>query len=490
MSPTALLGADEVAQHNTRESCWVVIEGCVYDVTEFLDRHPGGAGIILRYGGKDATQEYNPIHPPGTIEKELPQHKHLGRIDPSTIQAATASSTNAPDQVDVIPIESCINLNDIEIAAKRVLPRRAWAYFSSAAEDLHSLRYNLDDWSRVLFRPRILKDVKRVNMQRTILGFESNLPFFIAPAAMARLGHPDGELCLVRGSARYNIPYCSSNASSVSHEELSQCLRREQQERQGGCLFFQLYARRTKEDTIEQLRRAKTLGFKALVITVDTPVVGIREDDDRNRMREAAENNEPYVPMWGPPPTEQSEDYVFRGAHSSSLNWDDLQWIKEEWANTGPISIKGILTAEDAKIACDMGLESIYLSNHGGRQLESSPSALRTLLEIRQVYPEVLSKCEVLLDGGVRRSRDILKALCLGARAVGLGRPFLYGLSAYGTEGVYKVIQMLSEELETSMRLLGVTSLDQLSSRFVNTRDLDTSIALDVADFNLARAKL
>lgn len=325
----------------------------------------------------------------------------------------------------------------MELAAKRVLPERAWTYYASAAEDLQSHRHNLCDWDRVLFRPRVLRNVKRVNMQRKILDFSSNFPFFIAPAAMARLGHPDGELCLARGAARYNIPYCSSNSSSVSHEDLTQCLK----EQAGGCLFFQLYVKKKKEDTIEHIRRARVLGFKALVITADTAVVGIREEDDRYRIREAFKRSEKFVPFWGAAPVGKDDDYVLRGAHSSTLNWDDLEWIKEEWGDAGPICIKGILTAEDAKIACDMGVQSIYLSNHGGRQLDSAPSSLRALLEIRKFYPEVFEKCEVLLDGGVRRSRDILKALCLGARAVGLGRPFMYALSAYGTEGVLKTIQ-------------------------------------------------
>lgn len=336
-----------------------------------------------------------------------------------------------------MPIETCLSLNDIEAAARRVLSPRALSFFSSAAEDSLSHHYNMNDWDRVSFRPRILRNVKRVNMRRTILGFNSNLPFFIAPAALARLGHPDGELSLVRGCARHNIPYCSSHASSVSHEDLAQCF---QQVQPGGCLVFQLYVKRSKAETIQQIHRAKQLGFQALVITVDAPVVGIREGDDRHRMMEALERNEPYVPLWSSY-AGGNEDHVFREAHSSTLDWSDLEWIQQEWDNHGPISIKGILTAEDAKMACDMGVQSIYLSNHGGRQLDSAPSPLRALLEIRENYPEVFGKCEVLVDGGIRRSRDALKALCLGATAVGIGRPFLYGVSAYGTNGVSKVVQ-------------------------------------------------
>ncbi|KAF2813369.1 uncharacterized protein BDZ99DRAFT_568584 [Mytilinidion resinicola] len=244
-------------------------------------------------------------------------------------------------------------------------------YFSPAAFQSHE--DNLRDWSRVQFRPRVLRNVKHVSIERTILGFKSSLPFFIAPAASARLGHPDGELCLVRGAARHNILYCPSNSSSVSHEDLVECLKQEQG---GGVLFFQLYVKKTEEETISQIRRARALGFKTLVITVDNPVLGMREEDDRYRIKDALEKGEKVVPFWGSRhPLGKDDNFVLRGAHSSTLSWDDLEWIKEEWGNSGPISIKGILTAEDAKIACEMGIQSIYLSNHGGRQIDSAPSS-------------------------------------------------------------------------------------------------------------------
>lgn len=206
-----------------------------------------------------------------------------------------------------------------------------------------------------------------------------------------------------------------------------------------------------KEDTIQHIRHARALGFKALVVTVDCAVTGIREEDDRYRIRHAFERGEKFVPFWGSrPPPGKDDMYVLRGSHSSTFNWDDLEWIKKEWGNAGPISIKGIMTVEDAKIACEMGFSSIYISNHGGRQMEASPSSLHVLLELRKFYPEIFDKCEILLDGGVRRARDILIALCLGVRAVGLGRPFMYALSAYGTEGVLKAIQRKIEMIPTT----------------------------------------
>ena len=342
-----------------------------------------------------------------------------------------------------MPIELCLCLDDFERAAKSGLSERGWTYYSSASENLHSHRLNREDWERVIFRPRVLRNVQRVDMQRTILGHKSDLPFFIAPAALARLGHPDGELCLARGAARANIPYAVSTASSVSAEDLAVWISGESQR---GCLFYQLYVKKQQYETRSLIRRARQLGFKALLVTVDTPVVGKREEDDRHKAQMALEAGDPSaVPSVSASPPriadDPKDDVVFRGPYSSTLNWDDLRWICEEWAGAGPVCLKGITTAEDAKMACDIGIESIYLSNHGGRQLDSAPSALRTLLEIRRFCPEVLDRCEVIVDGGIRRSTDILKALCLGAKAVGLGRPFMYALSAYGTEGVVKLIQ-------------------------------------------------
>lgn len=361
----------------------------------------------------------------------------------STTTVTTAGSTKQESALNGIPLALCLNLSDFERAAESVASRRAWTYYSSASDDLYSHRMNLSDWARVTFRPRVLRNVRRVDMRRNILGHQSNLPIFIAPAALARLGHPDGELCLIRGASKYNIPYGVSTASSISAEDLSRYM---ENDAVGGCLFFQLYVKIKESETRALIRRARSLRFKALMVTVDTPVVGKREDDDRYKAEVAIAAGETVV--LGPPissvSTTDEEAPVFRGPFSSTFNWDDLKWIREEWGDAGPICLKGIMTAEDAKMACNMGIDSIYLSNHGGRQLDSSQSSLRTLLEIRKFCPEVLDQCEVILDGGIRRGADIVKALSLGARAVGIGRPFMYALSSHGNEGVAKVIQSKS----------------------------------------------
>ncbi|KAL4805232.1 FMN-dependent dehydrogenase-domain-containing protein [Aspergillus unguis] len=464
--------AQEVSLNNNWHSCWVIINDQVCDLTQFLDEHPGGPGVILQYAGKDATAVYEAIHPPGTID-QLPQDKHLGPLDTST--GDRTHSEAAPTAIQTPHLHTLQNLDDFEIVAKDVLNEKAWAYYTSAAESLCSVKRNLEDWAKVSFRPRVLRNVARVSLRRRIMGHNSSLPVFIAPAALARLGHPDGELCLARAAV--------SSYSSVSHQDVATCCKEEKRALLGaaprfgqGALAFQLYLPlKKKQGGRELIAKAKALGYQALVVTVDTPVVGKREADERLRARIETSTSDIRLDVQNT--TEPGSDApVLRGAHSSTLDWDDLHWIRAAWG-PGPLIITGIQTAEDALRASNIGVQGIYLSNHGGRQLDHAPSALQTLLEIRSFCPQVLSKVEVYLDGGVPRGTDVVKALCLGATGVGLGRPFLYALSGYGTDGVVKALQILSDEIESTLRLLGVVDIAELKSTLVNTAVLGRDLA-------------
>lgn len=438
---SSLLHGLEVAKHNSKESCWVIVKGKAYDVTDYMQKHPGGSAILLQYGGKDATAVYEPIHPAGTIEKALPEDKHLGAVDPATVSTVSSPQVSRDlDKTARIPLSHCLNLDDIEKAAERIVSRSAWAYFHSAADSLGSLTNNREDWKKITLRPRIMRNVRRVSMQRTMLGQKSRLPFFIAPAARAQLVHEDGELCLVRGAAKYGIHYCPSTYSSISHKELAECHTKQNGNGEYSRLFFQLYVPFERPATIELIKMARELGYKALIITVDAPVLGKREEDERYRAELATASGDDSVLTEWYRPQEDEDGPPLRGHHSSTLNWEDLPWIREAWQNAGPIALKGIQTPEDALLAVQHGVDAIYLSNHGGRQCDDAPSAIRTLLEIRRFYPEILGKVEIYLDGWVRRGADIIKALCLGATGVSLGRPFMYGV-AMGDEGVLKVIQ-------------------------------------------------
>ena len=335
-------------------------------------------------------------------------------------------------------------------------------------------------------------------MDCRILGHNSSIPFFIAPAAQARLGHQDGELCLARGAGRYNIPYCSSTYSSVAHTDLAKAMR---EEKKGGALAWQLYVPTAQEGARQLIAEARRLGFTALVLTVDSAVIGKREEDDRYK----AELDHAAGFITERTTSTTGEAPILREVHSATLCWDDLHWIKEAWGNSGPLILKGIQTVEDALLAYQAGVDGIYLSNHGGRQMDCAPSSLQTLIEIRRYYPHLIKEMEVYVDGGVMRGTDIIKALCLGAKGVGLGRPFMYALSAYGTEGVCRAIEsmclpfryaiglvvltshiVLSDEIETTMRLMGVTSLEQLNDFYVNSAALENEIAPRI-DFGSSR---
>jgi L-lactate dehydrogenase (cytochrome) len=268
-------------------------------------------------------------------------------------------------------------------------------------------------------------------------------------------------LCIARGAARKDIGYVTSNVASIGHQNLINCLNADP-ERTGGALFFQLYVPRNKPKARDIIAMAKRLGYKALVITVDAAVIGKREEDERYSAEVARQSNtrlEQAPRTADDRPTLDQDLPILRGAHSSTLDWDDLAWIRACWTegggSNGPIVLKGIQTAEDAKMATQYLRrgDGIYLSNHGGRQADHAPSSIRTLLEIRRFCPELLGKVDVYLDGGARRGADVLKALALGARGVGFGRPFLYACS-YGTEGVLKAIQSQFDTIVRSNKSL------------------------------------
>ncbi|CAK7228323.1 hypothetical protein SBRCBS47491_006868 [Sporothrix bragantina] len=502
-----MLSTADVAAHNSRSSCWIIVAGRVYDVTDFLDEHPGGAQSILRFAGRDATEEFELIHPLGTLN-DLPGGKHLGEVDSSITTEAMAgtsssrylspqySATLSPPSLPLppqktLPLAACMSLEDLATVAAAKLSPRAAAYYHSGAETRHSRDRNRIDWSRIGLRPRVLIDVGPVPRMRTdVMGFDSSLPVFIAPAAHARFGHPDGELCLARTAARMDIAQCVSSYASVSAPDIAAEFRGDKHKR-GGALFFQLYVPRVKEEAAQRIAVAKAAGYEALLVTVDAPVIGKRDDDDQyqvlaavgnERSEEIKEGEEELPPLPG-----QEPGGTLRAAHNATFAWSDLPWIRELWGDDKPILIKGVATAEDALLATQQVspttgkrlLDGIYLSNHGGRQLDYAPTAVQALLDIRRNAPEVFDILPVYVDGGIMRGTDVVKALCLGARAVGLGRAFLYALSAFGTAGALRAVQILSDEIQTTLRLLGIADVKDLDARY-----------LDVSYFGIERGKL
>lgn len=236
------ISTSAIAEHNNKDSCWIIVHGKVYDVTEFLNgmcqsniskgpsfirctEHPGGSRIILKYAGKDATEAYDPIHPPDAITSNLPKEKHLGAVDPATIVKVVKEVTEEDRRRETAlaarpSLDEILNLHDFEAVAKRVLPAKAWAYYSSAADDEITIRENHNAYQRIWFRPRILRNVSQVDWSHKILGYKTSLPVYISATALGKLGHPDGELCLTRAAGRHNVIQMIPTLASYSFDEI------------------------------------------------------------------------------------------------------------------------------------------------------------------------------------------------------------------------------------------------------------------------------
>ncbi|KZT62268.1 hypothetical protein CALCODRAFT_426253 [Calocera cornea HHB12733] len=455
----------EVQRHNTRDDCWVVIDGEVYDVTRFLEDHPGGTASILRMAGTDATDAFKPIHPPGTLTA-LDPSMHLGSIDLDTLPKLELSQSKKLElaRIDAArralpPPEAAINLADVERLAQTVLTKTAWAYYSSAGDDEYSHRENIASFKRFWFRPRVLNKVSAISMDTVLFGgVASTMPVYVSPAAMARLGHPDGEMEITRACAKEGVVQGVSANSSCSLEEIMGAKSGDQE------LIYQLYMNRNRQRSAEVIDKVDKMGFRGIMLTVDAPVSGKRERDIR------AQGDDFQGPAEG---TNEGKGVAqaISGYQDPDVNWDDIAWIKS--LTKLPLYIKGIQCVEDAEKAHDHGVAGIIISNHGGRQLDFAPAAMTVLYELHQRRPDLMKQMDVYVDGGIRRGTDVLKALCLGAKGVGIGRPVLYGNGCWGEQGVRRVFQIMREEIATGMRLLGVTRLEDLRPDMVRYVDRD-----------------
>ena len=334
-------------------------------------------------------------------------------------------------------------LADFETAARGRLHPAAWAYYAGGAWDGHTLRANATAWDRYALRPRVLVDVSRVTPQTTVLGRPVGLPFGVAPAALHALAHEDGELATARAAAAAGAINVVSTVASRSIEEVAAAAPDARR-------WFQLYVQGDWAVTRRLVERAAAAGYEALVLTVDLPVLGYRDDIVRLAFDpgEDAYANLPRRDAWRRGGA-LDEVMDMRGV---PLTWDWLDEIRS-WAPL-PLVLKGILTAEDARLAVDHGAEAIWVSNHGGRQLDRSPAGIDVLEE---VVDAVDGRAEVYVDGGIRRGPDVLVALALGATAVFTARPFLYALACAGEKGVAKAFAILREETERALALTGVS---------------------------------
>ncbi|KAI0082168.1 hypothetical protein K474DRAFT_1694475 [Panus rudis PR-1116 ss-1] len=492
------LTLQQVAEHNNEKSCWVIIKNKVYDVTDFLRDHPGGAKIILKYAGRDATSAYEPIHPPDALDKNLPAEKHLGEVDSASARQLEAAQSNRPKTEDELrvereranmpPLKRILDLRDMEDVARRVLSAKAWAYYSSSADDEIAHTENLRAFTRFFFHPRVMRAVADCDPSTKILGFHSAIPVFVSGAALAKLGHPRGEANITEGCGRTNLIQMVSSNASLSYSEIANARVSPSQP-----LFFQLYKHKDKAIAEKRIREVESLGYKAIFLTVDAIVPGNRERDVRAGWEvedvEAIARGQQGSPRSGELPRKGSdleeieeEVDVTGTAGALVLNDDQNMTWKETipWLRSVtklPILIKGIQCVEDAVLAAEAGCDGIMISNHGGRQLEYALPSIEVLYRLRRQRPDVFTKLEVYIDGGVRRGTDVIKALCLGATAVSMGRPFLYAQSAYGTAGVVKMVRILEREIMTAMKLIGARTVKDLVPEMVERVDWQPNLA-------------
>jgi len=375
-----------------------------------------------------------------------------------------------------------VSIEDLRRLARRRVPRAVFDYLDGGADGEVTLRENCRVFEDVTFRPRHAVAVAECDLRTRVLGFELPFPAMLAPVGYSRLMHPGGEVAAARAAGAAGTGYILSTISGHRMEDVRAASR--------GPVFYQLYLMGGRGAAEAAIARARAAGIDALVVTIDTPVSGLRERDFRNGMKELISGSFwekiPYLPQvltrpaWlleflrdgglpdlpnvvipgqGPMPLVD----VQAALASSTVTWQDLHWIQGLWR--GPVVIKGVLTADDARRAVDAGAAALVVSNHGGRQLDGVPASLRVLPE---VVAAVAGRIEVLMDGGVRRGTDIVKALCLGARAVLCGRAYAYGLAAGGEAGVVRALAILRADIERTLRLLGCRSVAALDRTYVN----------------------
>ena len=379
-------------------------------------------------------------------------------------------------------LTSAVNIADLREAARRRLPQVVFDYLDGGAENETTLRDNIQAFDEVMFRPRLALRTPNVDLATKVLGIDIALPLLLSPIGYSRIMHPRGERAAAAGARRAGTGYILSTISGHALEKVGQ---------ENENCFFQVYLMGGREVSERTLARVKQAGYKGLFVTIDTPVAGMREKDFRNGMPSLMGTNPlaklPHLPAimahpgWlmaflldgGMPslPNAVGKSGPIRAADvtanlaDAAVCWEDLAWLRKHW--DGPIAVKGIQCADDARRAVDEGVQAVVVSNHGGRQLDGVPGSLRVL---PSVVAAVGDRCEVLFDSGIRRGGDIAKALCLGAKAVLIGRAYAYGMAAAGDAGVDRALDILKADLVRTLKLLGCDAARKLDRSYVTLR--------------------
>jgi 4-hydroxymandelate oxidase len=350
---------------------------------------------------------------------------------------------------------SFLNLHEAEAVARATLPAATFDYFAGGACDEVTLAENRRAFDAIALRYHVLTDVSRRELGTTLLDQPVTAPIVVAPMAFQRLAHPDGELGMARAAGGLGLLMTASTFSTASLEEIAAAA--------SGPLWFQLYVHQDRGITAELVQRAAASGYGALVLTVDVPEIGRRERDDRNAFRLATDLRVAnFVPrtseaLQGGAAGSHLANFI-QGMRDPSFSWKDLAWLRS--LSDLPLIVKGLVRADDAVRAVEHGVAGIVVSNHGGRQLDTAVTGVRALPDIAAAVGDRLL---VMMDGGIRRGTDIIKALALGAGAVMVGRPALWGLAADGEAGARRVLELLLKELDLAMALCGTPRLSDIS---------------------------
>jgi isopentenyl diphosphate isomerase/L-lactate dehydrogenase-like FMN-dependent dehydrogenase len=378
-------------------------------------------------------------------------------------------------------LSRAVNIEDLRELARRRVPKIVFNYIDGGADDEWTLLENRRAFDTITFRPHQAVALPACDLRTRVLGTELSMPLLLAPVGYLRVMHPDGEIAAARAAGRAGVGFILSTVSGHRLEDVKAA--------SAGQVWYQLYLTGGRAAAENAMRRAMDVGYTVLVITIDSTVIGHRERELRDGMEQLLRGNiwskVPFTsqvltrPRWlmrflldgglpDMPNIVSPETGVLRvrDAHTAMkrevFSWDDMQWIRALWK--GPIVIKGILSADDAKRSLDHGAAAVVVSNHGGRQLDGVPASLQVLPE---VVAAVKDQAEVLMDSGIRRGSDIVKAICLGARAVLCGRAFAYGLAAAGEAGVTRALEILRSDMERCLKLLGCRSVDALNESYV-----------------------
>jgi L-lactate dehydrogenase (cytochrome) len=484
----------EVEGHNTPEDCWVVLNGKVYDLSLFQKGHPGGSRIITDHAGKDVSNLFNAVHPKDIVQRLLAPEACVGVLDettldpekhvvaaeekaPSRVLRQTAAAAATEDQQargwEKPPIEAMLNTFDFENVAARTMTEEGWGYYSSGGDDEITLRENHTAFQRIWFKPRILVNVKDIDMTTSILGVKSSLPLYFSATALGKLADEGGELAISRAAASSDVIYMLPTLSSYTLDEMLEVRQ------PGQVQFAQLYVNAKRERTKEYVQRLENGGAKALFVTVDAPQLGRREKDMRNKFTKNADVQKGEEVNRSEGVARAISEFI-----DPSLCWDDITWLKS--FTKLPIILKGVACGLDTVMAYKMGCGGAVLSNHGGRQLDTARSGIEILVEATGALDKHdsnwRSRFEVYVDGGVRRGSDIFKALALGATAVGIGRPVLYSLAAYGQPGVERMCSLFKEELTMVMRLMGTPTIADITEDHVLYSNLMTHVPAQARD--------